>query len=168
MRETKKIHWKLNLFDIGLIAVVLVATGLFAYTKLSSSPATADPATGAPTQAQSVTYVVQLEQVLPQTAKMVADDQHLYERTKKEEMGVITSFEVTDAKTLTKDEENPSYNFVDVPDRKDVTLVLTSPATFHEDGITLASGLEIRAGNAVRVLGPGYYGSGYILSIERG
>jgi len=34
--------------------------------------------------------------------------------------------------------------------------------------LMLESGLEVRAGTAVRVLGPGYYGAGYILSVERG
>ncbi|MBE6956168.1 MAG: DUF4330 domain-containing protein [Ruminococcaceae bacterium] len=170
MRENqKKIKWKLNLFDIILIAVVLVAAGAFAAIKLGSSPSPVDPVEGTPVQTpQSVRYVVQLEQVLPQTAELVEEGQHLYERTKKEDMGVIETVEVTAARTLTKNELDGTFHFVEVPDRMDVTMTLSSPATFSDSAIVLASGLEVRAGSSVRVLGPGYYGSGYVLQVERG
>ena len=169
MNEKKKISWKLNLFDIGLIAVVVVAAAVFAFAKLGGNPAPADTSAGQPAPTpQSVRYVVQVEQSLPQTAELFEVGQHLYERTRKEDMGVIESVEVTPAKTLTKNELTGTFHFVEVPDRFDVTMTLSSPATFHDTSIVLASGLEIRAGNSVRVLGPGYYGSGYVLEIERG
>lgn len=165
----KKIAWKLNLFDIILIAVVLVAVGVFAAVKLGNSPTTADPVEGTPVQApQSVRYVVQLEQALPQTAEMVEVGQRLYERTKKVDMGVIETVEITPAQTLTKNELTGTFHFVEVPARVDVTMTLSSPATFSDTAIVLSGGLEVRAGSSVRVLGPGYYGSGYVLEIERG
>ena len=171
MRENKKkIAWKLNLFDIILIAVVLVAVGAFAAIKLGgNTPAPVDSSSAQPAPIpQSVRYVVQIEQALPQTAEMVEVGQRLYERTRKEDMGVVESVEITPAKTLTKDELSGTFHFVDVPDRVDVTMVLSSPATFRDTSIVLSSGLEVRAGNSVRVLGPGYYGSGYVLEVERG
>ena len=165
----KKIAWKLNLFDIILIAVVLVAAGAFAVVKLGgNTPAPVDSSAQSAPVPQSVRYVVQIEQALPQTAEMVEVGQHLHERTRKEDMGVIESVEVTPAKTLTKNEEDGAFLFAEVPDRVDVTMIVSSPASFRDNSIVLASGLEIRAGNAVRVLGPGYYGSGYVLEIERG
>lgn len=170
MNEKKKLRWKLNLFDAGLIAVVLVAVGVFAAIKLgggSSTPVDTSADQPAPIP-QSVRYVVQVEQSLPQTAELFEVGQHLYERTRKEDMGVIESVEVTPAKTLTKNELTGTFHFVEVPDRFDVTMTLSSPASFNDTSIILASGLEIRAGNSVRVLGPGYYGSGYVLEIERG
>lgn len=168
MSEKKKITWKLNLFDVGLIVLVLAAVAVVAVLKLGgSSTPTIDPVTSAPVP-ESVRYEVQLEQVLPQTAEMIAEGQHLYERTKKEDMGVIESFEITPAQTLTKNEIEGTYNFVTVPERVDVTMILSAPATFQSGAITLSSGLEVRAGTAVRVFGPGYYGAGYVLSIERG
>lgn len=169
MNEKKKISWKLNLFDVGLIAVVVVAAAVFAFAKLGGSSAPADTSADQPAPIpQSVRYVVQVEQSLPQTAELFEVGQHLYERTRKEDMGVIESVEVTPAKTLTKNELTGTFHFVEVPDRFDVTMILSSPATFNDTSIVLASGLEIRAGNSVRVLGPGYYGSGYVLEIERG
>ncbi len=169
MSEKKKISWKLNLFDIGLIAVVVIAAAIFAFMKLGGSSTPVDPSTDQPAPPPaSVRYVVQVEQALPQTAEQVAVGQHLYERTRKEDMGVIETLEITPAQTLTKDELSGTFHFVEVPDRVDVTMTLSSPATFSDTAIVLASGLEVRAGNSVRVLGPGYYGSGYILEVERG
>lgn len=169
MNEKKRITWKLNLFDIGLIAVVVIAAAIFAFMKLGGSSTPVDTSTDQPAPApQSVRYVVQVEQALPQTAELFEVGQHLYERTRKEDMGVIETVEVTPAKTLTKNELTGTFHFVEVPDRVDVTMTLSSPATFNDASIILASGLEVRAGNSVRVLGPGYYGSGYVLEIERG
>ena len=168
MREKKKITWKLNLFDTGLIVLALVAVAVVAVMKFggSSTPAI-DPTTSVPAP-ESVRYVVQLEQALPQTAEMVEVGQQLYERTKKEDMGIIESVDVAPAQTLTKNELDGTYHFATIPDRVDITMVLSSPASFQSGAITLSSGLEVRAGTAVRVFGPGYYGSGYVLSVERG
>ena len=168
MANKPKIKWKLNLFDLGLIAVVLLGAAVFVALRSGGAPAPSTDGNAPAPAGQTVRYVVQLEQSLPQTAEMVEVGQHLYERTKKQDLGVVESFEVTPAKTLTKNELTGTFHFVEVPDRVDVTMTLSSNATIQPAAILLDSGLEIRAGNAVRVLGPGYYGSGYILSVERG
>ena len=171
MREKKTIKWKLNLFDLILLAVVLAAAaGLVAWKFVGSNQTAVDPDTGVvvPKGTHTVRYVVELEQLHQQTADMIAEGDVVYERTKKELMGTVQSVKVSSARTLTKNELEGTFQFVDVPERYNVVLEVTAQAVENDDGIVLESGLEVRAGTAVRVLGPGYYGAGYILSVERG
>lgn len=171
MSEKKRIKWKLNLFDIGLIIVVLVAAlGLLAWKFAGSNQTTVDPDSGVtvPKNTQAVHYVVELEQLHRQTAEMIAQGDEVYERTKKEFMGTVQSVEVAPARTLTKNELEGTFQLAEVPERYNVVMEITAQATDRDDAIVLESGLEVRAGTSVRVLGPGYYGAGYILSVERG
>lgn len=171
MSEKKRIKWKLNLFDIILLAVVLAAAaGLLAWKFVGSNQTTVDPDSGVtvPKGTQTVRYVVELEQLHEQTANMVAEGDEIYERTKKERMGIVQSVEVAPARTLTKNELEGTFQFAEVPERYNVTMEITAQAVENDSGIVLESGLEVRAGTSVRVLGPGYYGAGYILSVERG
>jgi len=171
MSEKKRIKWKLNLFDIGLLVVVLVAAvGLLAWKFVGSNQTTVDPNSGitVPKGTHTVRYVVELEQLHQQTVEMIAVGDELYERTKKERMGTVETVEVAQTRTLTKNELEGTFQFAEVPERYNVTMGITAQAVENEDGIVLESGLEVRAGTAVRVFGPGYYGAGYILSVERG
>lgn len=171
MSEKKRIKWKLNLFDLVLLAVVLVAAvGLLAWKFVGSNQTEVDPNSGVtiPKGTHTVRYVVELEQLHEQTANMIAQGDEVYERTKKERMGIVQSVEVAPARTLTKNELEGTFQFAEVPERYNVVMEITAQAVENDDGIVLESGLEVRAGTAVRVLGPGYYGAGYILSVERG
>ena len=171
MSEKKRIKWKLNLFDIVLLVVVLAAAaGLLAWKFVGSNQTEVDPNSGItiPKGTHTVRYVVELEQLHQQTAEMIAQGDEVYERTKKELMGTVQSVEVAPARTLTKNELEGTFQFAEVPERYNVVMEITAQAVENDDGIVLESGLEVRAGTAVRVLGPGYYGAGYILSVERG
>lgn len=171
MSEKKRIKWKLNLFDIGLLAVVLaIAAGLVAWKFMSSNQTQVDPNSGVtvPKGTYTVHYVVELEQLHEETADMVNVGDELYERTKRELMGTIQSVKKIPTEILTRNETAGVFEFVKMPERYNVIMDITAQATENENSIVLNSGLEIRAGTAVRVFGPGYYGSGYILSVERG
>ncbi len=168
MSEKKRIKWKLNLFDIGLIVVVLLAAAGVVAVKLAGTSAPADPATGVPAGKITVNYVVELEQMHKQTAEMVKVGDQLYERTRKEAMGTVTSVKVEPTRILTKNELEGAFQYAEVPERYNAVLEVTAPATESESSITLESGLEVRAGTAVRVFGPDYYGAGYILSVKKG
>lgn len=171
MSEKKRIKWKLNLFDIVLLAVVVVAAGgLLAWKFMGSNQTVVDPNSGVtvPKGTHTVRYVVELEQLHQQTADMIAVGDEVYERTKKELMGTVQSVEVAPARTLTKNELEGTFQFAEVPERYNVVMEITAQAVENDDGIVLESGLEVRAGTSVRVFGPGYYGAGYILSVERG
>ncbi len=171
MSEKKRIKWKLNLFDIVLLAVVVVAAGgLLAWKFMGSNQTVVDPNSGVtvPKGTHTVRYVVELEQLHQQTAEMIAEGDVVYERTKKELMGTVQSVEVAPARTLTKNELEGTFQFAEVPERYNVVMEITAQAVENDDGIVLESGLEVRAGTSVRVFGPGYYGAGYILSVERG
>lgn len=168
MSEKKRIKWKLNLFDIGLIVAAVAVVAVIAAMKLADKPAPADPNTGVPAGRIAVNYVVELEQLHEQTARMAAVGDQLYERTKREGMGVVQEVEVQEATTLTKNELEGTFQFVTVPERYNVLMKVSAQGTENDGAITLDSGLEVRAGTSVRVLGPGYYGAGYIITVERG
>lgn len=171
MSEKKRIKWKLNLFDIGLMAVVLVAAvGLLAWKFIGNSPSAVDPNSGETGSkgTQTVRYVVELEQLHQQTAQRIAQGDEIYERTKKELMGTVETVEVVPARILSKNQLDGTFVYAEVPERYNVTMEITAQGMEQEKGIVLGSGLEIRAGTSVRVLGPGYYGTGYVLSVERG
>ena len=171
MSERKRIKWKLNLFDLIVLAVVvLAAAGLLAWKFVGSNQTEVDPNSGVtvPKGTHTVRYVVELEQLHKQTADMVAVGDELYERTKKELMGTVQSVEVSQTRTLTKNELEGTFQFAEVPERYNVVMEITAQAVESDSGIVLESGLEVRAGTSVRVFGPGYYGAGYILSVERG
>lgn len=171
MSEKKRIKWKLNLFDIGLMAVVLViVAGVLVWRFAGGNQTTVDPNSGVsvPKGTQTVRYVVELEQLHLQTAQRIAQGDQLYERTKKELMGTVETVEVVPCRILSKNQENGTFLYAEVPERYNVTIELTAQGTQQDKGIMLTSGLELRAGTSVRVLGPGYYGTGYVLSVERG
>ncbi len=168
MSEKKRIKWKLNLFDIGLIAVVLVAAAAVVAVKMAGNAAPADPEAGTPAGKNTVNYVLELEQLHEQTAEMIKAGDQIHERTRKEAMGTVTSVEVNPARTLTKNELEGTFQFAEVPERYNVIMEVTALAIESDSNIVLESGLEIRAGTSVRVFGPDYYGAGYILSVEKG
>ena len=171
MSEKKRIKWKLNLFDIGLLVVVLAAAvGLVAWKFVAGNQTQVDPNSGivVPKGTQTVRYVVELEQLHKETADMVQEGHELYERTKRELMGTVEKVEKVPTAILTRNETAGVFEFVEMPERYNVIMDITAQATENENNIVLESGLEIRAGTAVRVFGPGYYGAGYILSVERG
>ena len=171
MSEKKRIQWKLNLFDIILVVVVLAAALTFVGVKfLRDNQTEVDPNSGVsvPVGTQTVYYQVELEQLHEQTAGMVAVGDELFERTKKEFMGTVQSVEVNPARTLTKNELEGTFQFAEVPERYNVLINVAAQATQKDGAMVLESGLEVRAGTSVRVFGPGYYGAGYILSVERG
>ena len=153
-----------------LVVVLVAAAGLLAWKFAGSNQTVVDPDSGVsvPKGTHTVRYVVELEQLHEQTAQMIAEGDELYERTKKEFMGTVETVEVAPARTLTKNELEGTFQFAEVPERYNVTMEITAQAVESDEGIVLDSGLEVRAGTAVRVFGPGYYGAGYILSVERG
>ena len=171
MDEKKRIKWKLNLFDISLLVIVLAIGGaLVAWKMIDSRQTTVDPNTGVsvPKGMQMLTYKVELEQVYEQVTECIAVGDEVYGRIKKERMGTIQSVEVKPATTLTRNELEGTYQFAEVPERYNVILEITTQATENEDSFVLESGMELRAGDSAHVIGPGYYGVGYVMSVERG
>ena len=167
--DKKKIKWKLNLFDLLVMALVLVvAVGVVGMKYRQQQAAQSEQGqTNAP-GAITVRYEVELTQMFYDTAMQVQPGDKLTERTRKEAMGTVESVEVTLTRVQSKNELTGNYHFVEIPERYTATMMVTSPATQSENKIVLDSGLEVRAGQSIRVFGPGYYGTGYITCVERG
>jgi len=166
--DKKRRVWKLNLFDTGVLLLAVLAGAFLLWRSGAaageSAPQTGDVATGTVT----VRYEVELSEMHLDAAQLVKVGDELMERTRKENMGKVTSVQVAPTRTLAKDQNTGSYFFTEIPERYSATMMVEATATVSDDRIVLSSGLEIRAGQSVRVFGPGYYGTGYINRVERG
>lgn len=158
--DKKKIAWKLNLFDTGvLVVVVLIGAALVwrvAAGKLEQKK-----------EFITIRYEVELESMSEGTAELVEVGDELVERVRKQSMGIVESVELNPTRFLSKDQITGNYFFAEVPEQYTATMMVTSKASVHDNRIELESGLEIRAGRLVYVYGPNYYGVGYVTRIER-
>jgi hypothetical protein len=167
--DKKTIKWKLNLFDLLVMALVLIAAvGVVGMKYRQQQAAQSQQGQVNAPGAITVRYEVELTNLLHDVAMQVKTGDKLTERTRKESMGTVESVEVTQTRTQSKNELTGDYFFAEIPERYTATMMVTSPATKSESKIMLDSGLEVRAGQSVRVFGPGYYGTGYITYVERG
>lgn len=169
MAEKKKLALKFNLFDliVILLALVIAAGAVFYARRKNSAPAAEGKQTPAVTAQVTVRYTLEIEQAYPEAAELAETGDELYERTKKQYLGKVESVEILPSVVLVKDTINGKFDYVEVPNRKNIKMQVTAQGVRNEEGTTLDSGLQIRAGDNFRVCGPGYYGTGYVTSIER-
>lgn len=170
MEENKKpIHWKLNLFDllVLIVAVVAVAAVVFLRYQQQQRQQQAQDA-AAQSGVVTVRYTIELTEMPLQAAQLIQPGDALTERTRKESLGTVESVDVALSRTLTKDQTTGNYYFTEIPERYTATIVVTSSASDSDRAIVTEGSMEIRAGTSIRVYGPGYYGTGYIISVDRG
>jgi len=170
MEENKKpIHWKLNLFDllVLIVAVVAVAAVVFLRYQQQQRQQQAQD-TAAQSGVVTVRYTIELTEMPLQAAQLIQPGDALTERTRKESLGTVESVDVALSRTLTKDQTTGNYYFTEIPERYTATIVVTSSASDSDRAIVTEGSMEIRAGTSIRVYGPGYYGTGYIISVDRG
>jgi hypothetical protein len=156
-----KPRWKLNIFDIIIIAAVIVAAGVIIFIWRNSGKSSNTAAT------YSVRYTIELSGMLEGTSEKIKVGDTVMDSTKNFIMGTVTNLMVEPA---TKPE--PNYETGDtvqsvLPGRETALIELACDCSSTESQITASSGYSIRIGSEVTAAGPGYAGKGYVVAINR-
>lgn len=167
--KNKTFKWKLNLFDLLVLAIALVAVVAVVFLRYQQQrQQQLAQANAAQSGAVTVRYTIELTEMPLQAAQLIQPGDALTERTRKESLGTVESVKVALSQNQVKDQNTGNYYFSEIPGRYTATIVVTSPAVEGDKAIVTDGNMEIRAGTNIRVYGPGYYGAGYIISVDRG
>jgi len=161
--EKRKIKWRLNLFDIIIIACALIAAVLIInYASRSGGGASIIPAG---TQ-ETVTYTLELQGMRYGTAELIQVGDTLIDKVERRALGTVVSFELKPALTLSNDSTTGDRIISEIPGRIDAIITVSAPATVTDSQISV-DGFALRVGARVSVNGPIYNGTGFIAYVER-
>ena len=161
--EKRKIKWRLNLFDIIIIACALVAAVLIInYASRSGGGASIIPAG---TQ-ETLTYVLELQGMRFDSAELIKVGDSLIDKVEKRALGTVASFELKPAMQLSNDSTTGDRVVSEVPDRVDAIITVRAQATATDSQVSV-DGFAVRVGARVSVNGPLYNGAGFIAFVER-
>ncbi|MDR0489798.1 MAG: DUF4330 domain-containing protein [Oscillospiraceae bacterium] len=160
--NTKRIRWRLNLFDIVFIICAIVAIALiFFYTNRSGGGTVLSGPNG------KVVYTVELQGMIGNTAYLVKPGDSLVDKVEKRPMGTIVAVEVQPATASQKDWITGERIITNVIDRMTAIVTVEAEATVTESQITITGGFIVRVGTWLSVNGPLYNSAGYIVDVER-
>lgn len=162
-KKQGKPRWKLNVFDIIIIAVVIVAAGVLIYIWRFSDKSGSTAAASKP-----VHYTIELSGMLSGTAEKIKEGDTIMDSTKKFIMGTVVSVSVEPATTPQKNLETGDTVLAVIPDKETAVVELLCDCASSESQITAESGYVISVGKEVTAAGPGYAGKGYVIAINRG
>jgi hypothetical protein len=153
--------WKINLFDVVIIVLVLIAAILFLYFTTFRGQSVSNTES-------TVTYTMELRDISKPVADAIQIGDTLTDSVKNNDLGTIQSVEIVPYTTLGQITDTGEYVLSVVPDRYTAILEMEAAAVESDTSIAVGAGYIIRCGTSVSVIGPGYIGTGTILTIERG
>lgn len=160
-KRSRGIFRFVNLFDI-IVILIIVALLLVLYFGKSKTVSVSD------SQSSTVIYTVELSPMVNNTAELISVGDELVDKLKKYDLGVVKEVTVDVAKKQVEDYVNGGLANSDMQTKQGAIVTIESTCTQTDTDITVGGGYVIKVGTAVNIKGPGYNGSGYILSIERG
>ena len=163
MAQKQKIKWKLNIFDVIIILLALAAL-LVGYNLLN-----ADRGGGALlTSGREITvrYTIELANMPIGASELITPGDSVIEVVEKRAVGSVVSCESYPYRMTSPDRITGNTILAEVPGRESAAVTIELRATETEHEIN-ANGFVLCAGTALSVTGPGWAGSGLILSIER-
>ncbi len=159
--KQKKPRWKLNIFDMIIIAVVIIAAGallfIWRYSGKSDSAVVTAP----------VHYSIELNGMLQGTSEKINVGDTIMDSTKKFIMGTVVSVTPGPATTPETNRETGDTLPSVVPGKESAVIELVCDCSSSDTEIKAESGYLIRVGVEVSASGPGYAGKGYVVAIER-
>lgn len=161
--KAKKFKWKISIFDIIIIAVVIVAAFLF--LKLTNRGNTTVITN---TTSTTIKYKVELDYMIPGAAEMIQVGDELNDGTTNVYIGKVLSVDVAPTTASVKNNNTGEFFIQEVPEKYTATIMIEAPAEITDQTITVNSSYLIRVGKSARVRGPGYAGTGSIIGIDRG
>jgi hypothetical protein len=161
-KKQNKPRWKLNVFDVIIIAAVIIAAGvvlyLWRFSGNSSNAAATIP----------VRYTIELTGLLDGTSEKIQEGDTILDSTKKFVMGEVVSFKREPTVMPQKNYYTGNTVSAEIPGRETVLIEIVCNCSVSAAQITAESGYVIRIGAEATAGGPGYAGKGYIVAIERG
>lgn len=159
MEETKKL--KISIFDIVIVAVVIVAAFAVFMLLKPKDVKVAAPAT------VPVEFTVELVQVPKGAAGLIEPGDAVRDSTRNYDIGTVVSHEVLPYTVQVADEENLTVKNA-VMDRYDnILLTIRSDMLTGGTALTTESGYQVTVGTKVYLAGPCYAGTGYVIAIDR-
>ena len=150
-----------NLFDIIVIVIIVALAILLFFIR---EERTAQESTSAGT----VTYTLELVGMQNGAADLIGEGDQLVDKVKKYNIGTVVSVEVMPTYRQVYDYVNGGLVESLVDDQQTAIIVVEAECTESSSQITVDGGYVIRAGLTASVRGPGYWGTGYIMSVDRG
>jgi hypothetical protein len=159
--KQSKPSWKLNIFDIIIIAVVIIAAGalIFLWRFSGKSSATVNY--------KPVHYTIELNSMRGDSAEKIKEGDTIMDSTKKFIMGTVVSVSVGPAKIAETNLETGDIVLSELPNQETATVTLVCNCSASDSQISAESGYLVRIGTEVSAAGPGYAGRGYIVAIQR-
>lgn len=160
MEENKK-KWKISIFDIIIVAAVLIAAFAVFMLLKPKDVKVAAPST-VPTE-----FTVELVQVPKGAADLIEPGDAVRDSTRNYDIGTVVSHEVLPYTVQVADEENLTVKNA-VMDRYDnILLTIRSNMLTGGNALTTESGYQVTVGTKVYLAGPCYAGTGYVIAIDR-
>jgi hypothetical protein len=154
---------KINFFDIVIIIVVIALAGAYAVHRMGGGSAVGSSAV----ETKKIVYKLEITDLDKNTEGLIKKGDSVMDKVKKYDVGTVKSVEFYPSKRLAEDKENAALVYTEEPDRYSALLTIEVVCKDDGDTLTSESGFEIRVGQGVSLVGPGYSGAGYITSIER-
>lgn len=161
----KKKHSLFNVFDIVVILIALVLFAVLFFARSSGGDTSDDTAS---VKSGTVTYTIELTGMVNGSAELVSVGDELVDKVKKYDVGTVTAVEVSNTVRQVQDLINGGTVESEMSTQQTATITVEAPCTETETDILVAGGYVIKVGLSVSVKGPGYYGTGYIVGVERG
>ena len=163
-QNTPKFRLRLNLFD-GIILIAALAVGAFLLWNAGKPRAASQDA---PQSAPStVQYTVRFQRWREGTGEMIQPDDQLIDNIKNFELGQVVSTETAPAEMTSLDHSHRIYRQAIVEGYEDILVTVQAPCAIANGSIQVGGGFDLRVGTTVYIKGPGYMGSGPIVSIQR-
>lgn len=162
-QNTPKFRIRLNLFDTLVLIAVLVAGAAMVWFGMRGQQGE-----GANTSASTVRYTIRFQQVAEGNSELIEPGDPLTDTVKNFKMGHVVSVESKPAMVQVLDHEERVYRDTVLEGYEDVYVTVESACTDSQEALLLDGGYDFRVGQLTYVRGPGYMGSGPVVSIERG
>ena len=152
--------YRVSIFDIVIIILVIVLALGFIYMRNHSS--------GGAANVIEQTYQIEISDINPNTVGMIQPGDPVIDKVKKIDMGEVVSVEYVPQKISTVDMENHRMVESVLPGKE--SAIITMKAECTDDGTKIATtgGYGLAVGTRVSMIGPGYSGAGYIITMDRG
>ena len=162
-QNTPKFRLRLNLFDT-IVLVLALAVGAFLLWRAvkPAAPVQADPAA-----TSTIRYTVRFQRWREGTGEMIQPDDQLIDNIKNFELGQVVSAETAPAEMTSLDHKNRIYRQAIVEGYEDILVTVQAPCAIVNGSIQVGGGFDLRVGTTVYIKGPGYMGSGPVVSIQR-